>query len=243
MCGRYNITTDAGALMTAFDVLEGNFKADSVATSRYNISPSVALKDGEEGIAKQLTEVPIVRMNPEGEREIIDAIWPLIPVWGKGRVPKYSTANARAESMADKPAFRSAWKKRQRALLPMSGYYEWQKIEGQRTKQPFHMLGSDHGLLAAAGLWDVSFTQDDRALISTTIVTCDPSGNDLCHSIHNRMPLFIRTEDIETWLHGSAEEAMGLVRPCPVELMDAYPISTKVNNPGFDNASIIEPLT
>lgn len=184
MCGRYNIVTDAKALMDAFGVLETNLKSETFTPPRYNIAPSTPLNEGEQGIAKQLTKVPVVRVNKAGEPEIVDAVWPLIPTWGKGKVPKYSTANARSETMAEKPAYRHAWQHQQRCLFVMSGYYEWKTVAGQRTKLPFHIGCTDRKLMGVAGLWEVSNLKDGDPILSATIVTC--GANELMNLSTNR---------------------------------------------------------
>ncbi len=227
--------------MDAFDILDANLKAKTYAKPRYNIAPSAPAKEGADGASARLTRVPIVRVNKEGEREIVDAVWPLIPVWAKGKVPKYSTANARGESMAEKATYRHAWKHRQRCLFVMSGFYEWKKVPGQRGKQPYHIQGADRGLLGVAGLWEVSYLNEEEAVLSAAIVTCGP--NALMRSIHNRMPVLVPPEKYDVWLRGEPEQALALVRPFPAELMEAYAVSTRVNNPGFDDASVIEQKT
>ncbi len=239
MCGRYNIVTDAQALMDAFGILEANLKAKTYEKPRYNIAPSPPAKEGQESPARSLTRVPIVRVNEEAEREVVDAVWPLIPVWAKGKVPKYSTANARSESMAEKSTYRRAWHRRQRCLFVMSGFYEWKKVSGQRSKQPYHIQLAHRGLFGVAGLWEVSHLKDEEPLASAAIVTCGP--NDLMQSIHNRMPVLVHPDDYDVWLNGAPENALALARPYPSASMAAYPISTKVNNPGFDDESIINP--
>jgi len=216
--------------MAAFGVIESCIQTWSLDAPRYNIAPSTP------GAAGRLTKVPIVR-EIGGTREIIDVVWPLIPPWERGRVPKYSTANARAETVADKPAFAHAWRKQQRALFPISGYYEWRVVPGRTAKQPFHVFRKDHRMLAAAGVWDVSTTVDGVPVVSAAILTCPP--NELCAEIHNRMPVFIADEEYSTWLAGEVGAAAKLMRPYPAALMAMEPISTRVNNPNYDDVSIL----
>ena len=125
--------------MDALDVLYSIIGEDGFEP-RYNISPSEPpLPAGSRRASpRRITRVPIVLQRGDefvGE----DAIWPLIPVWARGEVPKYSTANARSEEMADKNAYRNAWKREQRCLIYATGFYEWQARPGLRTKQPWHI--------------------------------------------------------------------------------------------------------
>jgi len=240
MCGRFNITTDPVALVDAFSVLMEHWQTAEF-TPRYNISPSLPVKKGQTGIGSRLSRIPVLRIDRDGNRQMVDALWPLIPAWAKGSVPRYSTANARAETMAEKPAFRNAWKKRQRCLIVASGFYEWQKVDGQKTKQPWHIHHVEDAFMVFAGLWDVSFTADDEAVLSTTIVTTE--ANELMAEIHNtnrRMPVMLEKNEYDVWLEADADSAVGLIKSYRSDRMVAEPISSLLNNPGFDDPAILD---
>ncbi|MYA31088.1 MAG: SOS response-associated peptidase [Gammaproteobacteria bacterium] len=245
MCGRFNIITDPRAWMDALDVLysiiEDGFEP------RYNISPSEPpLPAGSKRASpRRITRVPIVLQRGDefvGE----DAIWPLIPVWARGEVPKYSTANARSEEMADKNAYRNAWKREQRCLIYATGFYEWQARPGVRAKQPWHIRLKGQGGFAFGGLWESSRASDGTEVLSCTIVTLP--ANELMRGIHNagrnrhRMPLILPPDAQKAWLEAPAKSAMDRVAAVPSEALEAWPVSTAVNNPNFDDARLLEPI-
>ncbi len=232
MCGRYNIVPNADALMTAFGIIESRLGALATLHPRYNIAPSAPGTTN-----RGWTRVPIV-CERNGRRELLAAVWPLIPPWER-RVPPYATANARAESVADKPVFRDAWHRGRRALFPLSGYYEWQRRPGEQGKQPFHIFRKDRSLMAAAGVWQLSARGDDAPILSAAILTCP--ANALCAPIHDRMPVFVAPDDHAVWLTGAPHDAAALMRPFPAHLMTAEPISRRVNDPNCNDASILDP--
>ena len=246
MCGRFNIITDPRAWMDALDVLysiieEGDFEP------RYNISPSEPpLPAGSQRASpRRITHVPIVLQRGD---ELVgeDAIWPLIPVWARGEVPKYSTANARSEEMADKNAYRNAWKREQRCLIYATGFYEWQARPGHKAKQPWHIRLKGQGGFAFGGLWESSRASDGTEILSCTIVTLP--ANQLLRGIHNagrnryRMPLTLPPDAQKAWLEAPAKSAMDSVAAVPSKALEAWPVSTAVNNPNYKDARVLEPI-
>lgn len=226
MCGRYNVIPNAQAFADAFGVLAG---LDALPTEpMWNIAPSSD---------KCETKVPIVRMGAQG-RELVMVHWPLVPFWARGRPVAYSTANAKAETLAEKPVFRGPWQKR-RCLIPASGYYEWQVLPGRRTKQPHHIRLHDTPVFAFGGLWETSRTDAGEAVESCAVVTTPPAVA-IAH-IHNRMPLILPPAAYEDWLTGTAEAAGRLLVPYPGAELEAYAIGTAVNNPLFNDPRCIEP--
>jgi len=220
MCGRYNITPDAEAFIEAFDVVEG---LDTLPVRpRYNIAPS-----GD--------PLPAVRPGEQG-REVCRLRWPLIPHWARERRIKFATANAKGETVRDKPAFRNAWRRGRRCLIPASGYYEWQKT-GER-KQPYHIRMPDQSLFAFGGLWDRCHTEAGETIESFTIITTP--ATDALNPIHARMPLIIPRGAYGQWLSGDDPEA--LIRPFTDTVLVSYPVSTFVNNPRNDDERCVEPL-
>jgi putative SOS response-associated peptidase YedK len=134
MCGRYSLKTDEIHMRRHF-----NLKNIQTFAPHYNIAPSQS--------------VPIVRLTPEGQRECVSVRWGLLPSWAKEPKTDYSTINARAETVATKPAFRNAFRRR-RCLVPATGYYEWAARPGSKTKQPYYIGLWEGGLFAFAGLWE-----------------------------------------------------------------------------------------
>jgi putative SOS response-associated peptidase YedK len=148
--------------------------------------------------------------------------------------------NARAETLAQKPAFRSAFKYR-RCLIPASGFYEWQPKEG--SKQPYAISMRHGGLFSLAGLWEHWEGPRGKTVESCTIIITD--ANALLTPIHDRMPVIIAKEDYATWLNPelqSPDRLQPLLRPYPAKLMITYPVSKRVNNPANDDPTCIHEL-
>lgn len=200
---------------------------------RFNVSPSKPSAQGTEW-----TRLPIVTADDSGTRTVHGAIWPLIPFWCHGELPKFATANCRSEpsepfskTVQNKPAFRDAWQKNRRCLIPFSWFYEWD----QRTqpKQPWMVSLKDDSIMAMAGLWDITETPSHQILLSCTVVTTAPNQT-LTDIGHHRAPVVLRQTDWDHWLRGSPEEAQASLRPPFDEWLVARPVSVKINNPNFD---------
>jgi putative SOS response-associated peptidase YedK len=148
--------------------------------------------------------------------------------------------NARSETAAEKPAFRSAFKRR-RCLIPATGFFEWKKQGGGKVPMFIHM--QDRQVFAFAGLWEIWHSPEGGEIRTATILTTEP--NEFMAEIHDRMPVILQAKDYETWLAAGdqkADDLMPLMKPFPAELMKAYPVSTFVNSPGNDTPETIEPL-
>jgi len=242
VCGRFNILTDADTLMRTFNILPGNFKLEPFEP-RYNISPStrkVAISSKQDGA---ITHIPIVRLGADGRRHLTAAIWPLIPVWANAEVPKYATANARAETMVERPSFRNAWQQAQRCLVPATGFYEWQNVAGLGHKQPWHIWHTDQALMAFAGLWEKGRTADGTLFESCAIVTT--KANQLMTQIHNtnqRMPVIVDADNRDQWLGRDSHSALQLTASYADGRLQAVPISTRINNPNYTYSDCLEPL-
>ncbi len=222
MCGRFTLFDTAASLAEAFEVAE----VPSLSP-RYNIAPSQA--------------VTAVRIPPSGgAREVVLLRWGLIPSWAKDPSLGDRMINARAETAAGKPAFRSAIRRR-RCLVPASGFYEWKRTNGR--KQPYYIRRPDGKPFAFAGLWE-SWEGPGQAVVeSCTILTT--SANELLLPIHDRMPVIVSPADYDLWLSPEVRdpaELARLFRPCPPEEMTAFPVGTAVNNPKTDSPQLIEPL-
>lgn len=167
--------------------------------------------------------------------------WGLVPSWAKEVSIGSKMINARAETVAEKPAFRHAFRRR-RCLIPASGFYEWQ-ARPSGPKQPFWISAADSGLLTFAGLWESWMSADGSELETCTIITT--TANDALAPIHARMPVIIAAADFQTWLDVSDETATAaasaLLRPAADSVTTARPVSTRVNSVRNDDASLIEP--
>lgn len=219
MCGRYMMTSPVDAMQQLF-----RFEERPNLPPRYNVAPT--------------QEVPIVRRRKEGTgRELALVRWGLIPWWAKDPAVGNRLINARAESVASKPAFREAFRKR-RCLVPANGFYEWEKRG--REKRPWLIRLKGGGLLAFAGLWEVWRDPRGEKIHSCTIVTSEP--NAVAGRFHDRMPVILDPGDYERWLDPDDPAALQLLQPCPDDWLEAYPVSPRVNSPQNDDPELVEPL-
>jgi putative SOS response-associated peptidase YedK len=216
MCGRFTIFADPDRLAERF---QASLPADGLQP-RYNAAPTQHL--------------PVI-LN-DGPRAIQLLQWGLIPFWAKDPAIGSRMINARSETLAEKPAFRAALKKR-RCLVLADGFYEWTKTPG--GKQPMRIALVSGEPFAMAGLWETWDAPDGSLLRTFTIVTGEP--NALVAPIHNRMPAMLRPEHEAIWLDNAAEPAIwqDLLRPYPAELMTAYPVSRRVNFVGNDEPALV----
>jgi len=236
MCGRGGLDYDWSRLWEYFN-LTGHVPDGGIRV--LNLAPS--WKSGDQ---VHWTRVPVIRPTDIGH-EAAGLVWPLIPVWLKGELPKFSTANCRSEAgqafsdtVSKKPTFRRAWQKNRRCLVPFSWFYEWD----QRTKpkQPWRILPASEPFLVMAGLWERSPLPDGDSLDSFTIVTTEP--NQLLTDIgHHRCPVMLDSSQWDTWLTGPPEEAEKLIHPPPDDLMRAHRVTTRVNNPGYQEEDLLKP--
>ena len=225
MCGRFALMTSTEQLAMQFDVPETAVNALPPSVPRYNIAPT--------------QPVAAIRLAENGQREFTFFRWGLVPSWAKDLNIGSRMINARSETVAEKPSFRTAFKRR-RCLIPADGFYEWQK-QGS-GKQPMFIRPVAERPFALAGLWEVWRDPDGSVLQTCTILTTTP--NELMAPIHNRMPVIVEPEDFDLWLNPepNPEQGLHLLRPYPTEKMTAYPVSTTVNNPRNDVPDCIQPL-
>lgn len=189
-------------------------------------------------------QVPVIRAADGGLQGSL-LRWGLIPFFAKGEPPKYSTINARIETLETVASYRGPWKRGQRCLQLACGFYEWHlNAEGRKT--PYYIHLADQPIFAFAALWDRSIKPDGTAIESVVIITMP--GNELMRQIHNtgsnphRMPAILRHEDQTVWLSGSVAEAHAVLQPYPAGVMDAYEVSTAVNSPKNNEPSNIVPV-
>jgi len=224
MCGRYSLTTPLEAMSDLFGFVERPNLAP-----RYNIAPT--------------QQVAAVRLGDDGVRHLVQLRWGLVPGWAKEAGIGSRMINARAESVAEKPAFRAAFSQR-RCLIPADGFYEWQAAgEGRAAKQPYRITLADGGPFGFAGLWESwRDPQSDERIESCTIVTTEASEG--LRSIHPRMPVVLPPKSHAVWLDSASgsEAALALLRPYSSETLVTTAISTRVNKAANDDPSVIEPL-
>jgi len=175
--------------------------------------------------------LPIVRLDRDGRRSLDLLRWSLIPWWAKDAKIGARCVNAMAETVATKPAFRDAFNRGQRCLVPVDGFYEWQRRPAG-PKQPYAIVSADGKPFAMAGLWDRWRPEPDAPPIHTfTIITGPP--NELVAPIHNRMPVILPHAAWRRWFgedDATRDELLALLRPYPAELMRAYPVAARVGN-------------
>jgi putative SOS response-associated peptidase YedK len=194
----------------------------SSITPNYNVAPT--------------QEVAAV-VEDDDKRKLEMVHWGLIPSWAKDPAIGNKMINARAETVSEKPSFRSAFKKR-RCLILADGFYEWKKTDDD--KQPYHVKMEDGSPFAFAGLWET--WKDGPEIRSCTIITTE--ANDLMNEIHHRMPVILPPEDYDMWLDPDFEEKealTSLLKPYPADAMEAYPVSRRVNKPSNNEPSVVEP--
>jgi len=184
-------------------------------------------------------EGPGVRGSDSPPRELVWLRWGLLPSWAQDPAIGNRLINARAETAATKPAFRSALRRR-RCLVVADGFYEWQRT-GAR-KQPYFIHMRDDRPFALAGLWESWEGADHSALETCAILTTD--ANELMRPIHDRMPVIVSPNDYDRWLDAAIqkpEQVAPLLKAYPGDGMIAYPVSPYVNSPARDDPRCIEP--
>lgn len=220
MCGRFSLTADTKKLAESF----AEFTPPKELTPRYNIAPTQ----------------PVAVVANTGQNKVDFFVWGLIPSWAKDPSIGNRMINARSETLAEKPSFRAAYRRR-RCLVLADGFYEWRK-NSDKSKTPMYIQLESREPFAFAGLWEQWFSPDGSEVLSCTIITTDP--NQLMRSIHNRMPVILPRSAYGQWLdpnEQAPERLHSLLTPFPAEEMTAYPVSTFVNNPRNESAQCIAP--
>ena len=221
MCGRFTLTTDLQEVAERFCVTPPP-TADFPPC--FNIAPSQS----------------VIVIGDDGQRKLRSMQWGLIPHWAKDPALGNRMINARAETLAEKPSFCEALKKR-RCLIPADGFYEWQKVG--KVKQPMRIVLKSRAPFGLAGLWDRWISPEKKEVLTCTIITT--AANELIREIHDRMPVLLQQDDEARWLDPGLTDPvqlLQLLKPYPSELMEYYPVSRQVNSPRVDLPSNIEPL-
>jgi len=223
MCGRFSLTANLTTVAQRFGVPIPTAEA-AVWTARYNIPPTKT----------------VIVVGDDGARYLTEMRWGLIPSWAKDPAIGNRMINARAETVATKPAFRVALRKR-RCLVVADGFYEWQKRG--RAKQPFYIVLKSREPFGFAGLWETWIAPDGEETKTCTIITTE--ANELLKPIHDRMPVILTWEVETIGLDPTIQDQtllLPLLRPYHAEEMEAYPVSQWVNRPNHDSPECIEPV-
>lgn len=218
MCGRYTQTRGTPEVRRHFAAV----CAVEDFPPRYNIAP-------------QQNALVVVK---NGQRILQPMRWGLVPFWAKDEAIGSSLINARAETLAAKPAFRNALKS-QRCLVPADGFYEW--IKQGRIRKPVRFVMKSGGLFAFAGLWDR--WQGFGGITLETFAILTTEANPLIRKVHDRMPVIVSSDEYESWLADTFDlgDLERFRTPWPAEMMDSYPVSPAINRPDLDTPECIKP--
>jgi len=218
MCGRFAQTSSAQDYAELVGATSG---LDS--KPQFNVTPDSSV---------------VAALQQEGELVLAQLRWNLVPQWSKGPDSRFRMHNARAETLAEKPAFRSPFRK-QRCLIPADGFYEWQN--SAVGKQPYYIYKEGGEPMVFAGLWDSWQDSDDNLLRSCTIVTT--AANDLMQPIHHRMPVILPKENWSQWLEDdNTLRLQALLLPYRKTNLCTHPVSKRVNNPANNDAELLNPV-
>jgi len=196
------------------------FKLHGGWPRRYNIAPTQ----------------DVLAVRNDGAGEVAPLRWGLVPYWAKDLAMGQKLINARAETLAEKPAFRSALQRR-RCIVFADGFYEWSGPKGR--KQPYRFTLADGAPFAFAGLWE-RWGPKDAPVATCTIVTCAP--NELLAHVHDRMPAILDDGALDAWLHGDVAEALGAIAPFDAARMRQTAVTPQMNHHAFDDPRCIEPF-
>ena len=219
MCGRFTLTLDPGELKEAFPDLQ--FPNDF--SPRYNIAPSQ----------------PVAVVSNAEPNRVNFFTWGLIPSWAKDPAIGNRLVNARAETLGEKPSFRSAYKYR-RCLILADGFFEWKAQPGTKSKIPHFIRLKSGRPFAFAGLWERWQAGDGSEIHTAAIITTHP--NPFMAAIHDRMPVILPPDAYPLWLDPSPQapaSLQSLLVPYPADAMEAYPVSPLVNSPGNDRPELL----
>lgn len=195
--------------------------------ARYNIAPS--------------TQIVVIRDTAEARIASLMR-WGFIPAWAKDPAAVPMLNNARSETVAEKPMFRQAFQRR-RCIVPASGFYEWQKVHGQKTKQPFYIALNDGAPMSFAGIWETVTMADGEQRDTCAILTT--AANAVMQPIHDRMPVMLERDNWAVWLNPkpiNIQELHALMEPPASQNMQAFPISTAVNRVANEGPELLKPI-
>jgi putative SOS response-associated peptidase YedK len=223
MCGKYILAQAAKAE-----------RAMGIRRGRWEYPPSYRVLPSE--------QVPVV-IAADKPRAAAQMRWGLVPWWANGVPLKASTINATVERLASAPSYRDAWRRGQRCIFVMAGFYE-PHVNPDGSRDPYFVSLPQREVFGVAGLWERSRRPDGAYLYSCTLITVP--ANALLEQIHNakpRMPAILHEEAHEEWLTGAPQAALATLKPYPPEQMAGWRVSRRVNNPHLPNdATLIEPV-
>jgi putative SOS response-associated peptidase YedK len=230
MCGRY-VTPDQAAAERAWHIGGRNRSplAD-IFTSHYNVAP-------QQGNPERY--IPVIRNREDGTAEAVKVQWWLLPFWSKEPRIKYSTFNARVETVAKAASFRDPFKRR-RCLIPAAGWYEWQELPG--GKQPWFIHPADGEAAMLAGLWD-RWEKDGQAIESCSIVI--GAANKAVSAFHDRMPFVLTPDRYDPWLDRAVtdpDHVLKLLQPVPDDALAFHRVSTRVSSARNEGPELIEAI-
>lgn len=222
MCGRFSSYISVDEASKLFEIEQQDFRV----SPSYNVAPT--------------DPVLACRHPHHGSKELAILRWGLIPSWSKDPNSGYRMINARAETIAEKPAFRSAFRKR-RCIIPVNGFYEWKKSE--QGKQPFYFHMENQQVFCLAGLWEHWHGGSGHSIESFTIIVTQ--ANSFISRYHDRMPVILDRASWNQWLdpdNENTDSLKSLLIPCESGSMAVYPVSRQVNNPRNDGSELIQPI-
>lgn len=221
MCGRFAVTLPPDAMAQLFQAAPAN---DLPPAPNYNVCPT--------------TQVHVVQAGEAGDRRLVSMRWGFLPHWYKSPTDGPLLINARAETIAEKPAFRAACRER-RCLIPATGFYEWTKTpEGARL--PWYVHRADDEQVVFAGIWQ-NWQQGDAALVTCAVVTT--AANNAISAIHHRMPLVLEPGDWGKWLGEAGKGAAALMQPSDQAVLAFHRVDPTINSNRAAGPGLIEPIT
>jgi putative SOS response-associated peptidase YedK len=225
MCGRYVTQSSPALLAERFAAVEVRIPE---LEPNFNVAPR--------------TKVPVVAVRED--HRVLDLLrWGLVPSWAKEEKIGDRLINARAETVATKPAYRRAFAKR-RCIIPADGFYEWRKLEDRKQKQPYFVFRRDREPLAFAGLWEIWHDpeRDDAERVRSCVIVTT-NANRLMAPVHDRMPVILPEAAWQEWLdpdNHDVEQLQRLLVPAADDVLEMYEVSTRVNRPTNKGRDLIE---
>jgi len=218
MCGRFSQSSSPQQYAEQFGI-----STDLSLKARYNVAPT--------------DQVVACCLSDEGEKILTTLHWGLIPSWSKGPDKRFSMINARAETVASKPAYRGPFRKH-RCLIPADGFYEWKQEDG---KQPYYVHADANNPLVFAGIWDHWQDESGDRINSCSIIVCD--ANEQMHRLHERMPVILPADKWDDWLGEKSVDALQeMLVPYKGNDLEIYPVSRLVNSPTHEGEELIKRL-
>ncbi|MED3550671.1 SOS response-associated peptidase [Cytobacillus praedii] len=224
MCGRFTLTATFTEIIQRFEIAAAI--EEELYNPNYNVAPSQS----------------VLSVINDGSKNRLGFLrWGLIPPWAKDMKIGNKMINARAETIAEKPSFRSAFKKK-RCLIIADSFYEWKRHDDQ-TKTPMRIKLRSGDLFAMAGLWDRWISPNGESIYSCSVITTTP--NDLVKGIHDRMPAILKPNDEKIWLDpaiSDIKQLNSLLNPFNQDLMETYEVSSLVNSPKNNSIDLIREI-